>query len=156
MVERQKVIEAHNGFWTGHILFWGEDVPEAPEVKFRSQAEYNLAYVTALGIPEVGDIFRIKKDEIGLNILVRTDLIPEDYEWSYTVENPRVEHVLDPADGQVKPQLIAYPLTTIRYKRKEAPNSIHSAPLSVVKRTKRDSGVNDDGAASTEHSGTPD
>lgn len=149
-------IEAHNGFWTGHLFYFGDPVPENPAVTFNKTAYYNLSIVSVGTIEGVGDIYQIKKDEKGLSILVKSNRIPQDYEWTYTVAIPAFRYELDPLDGISKQQLTAYPLTSIGFRKAETSDAVRSAPTSIITRAKRAPGVPDNGAAPTKHPGPTD
>jgi hypothetical protein len=145
------------GVWSGYIIKFGDPVPGAPHLTFHRAATYDAARlytqgpVTAVtGDYPVGQIAHVKKDDIGLHIVMPLDseeLPPElapfadRLVWTYIVDTARVTVTYredDPMSGTKSPVLQFYPLVQVQYTIGEVANAVQAANVVVERGPKSD------------------
>lgn len=143
------------GVWSGYILKFGDPVPGVPGLTFNRSCTYETSRlytqgpVTLIsGSTPVGQIAHIKKDDIGLHIVMPLDneVLPEALVplldrliWVYSVDTARILVTYredDPTSSTKSPALALYPLLQVQYSIGEPQNAVQTSGAVIERRPK--------------------
>jgi len=139
-----KIDPTLENYWRGYLFLWGSPVPEAEGALFRRHHKvfYNIPLLMGETVKDVGNIYNVQKDDIGMFVLVRhggtkTEEEAAKLEWAYTLkEPPTVIYQIDPTTGQPEKVMTHYLIQNISV-REAQKDSSYASPTVVVESDQR-------------------